>query len=346
MAALKLKADDIAAIMGFGPVADDLTLKNVSLLYRYGLLAKILHVRVPLLRDVVDLFGNPFKSAWDTLALLETWGKMEDAGFTFRQLNYVIRDHDDPLRPLAPSQRKLLQLTKTLYDGLNTIDHDNKDVQQKEEATADLVRTKAGLLFEQSVVKQIVGMLEGTSVYTTNAPAGQTITINDTDPLSKKLKYTVKKDAVPAFIQVTGILTDDERTEAKALSNHSDWPKAIDRVGKQPLHVVFNDILFGIFASKTAAAQTILLAGDYNNPTDPQDIKNTAPGKRYYFLQNFMPFLRERLYQRLIVDTMSGAAGLASDVTKLLLSEVLVAGTPKQELSLNLGDGRGQAAAA
>jgi hypothetical protein len=77
-----------------------------------------------------------------------------------------------------------------------------------------------------------------------------------------------------------------------------------------------------------------LLAGDVNVPPDPQNPtatdNNTAPAKRYYFLQYFMPFLRERLYQRLIVDTTSGAAGLASDVTKLLLSDVLVAGTPSQ----------------
>jgi len=330
MAALKLKADDIATIVDHRLPDDSLTLHNVSALYRYSLLAKLLHLRVTDLIEVITLFGDPFTDADQTLDLLDTWRKMEDAGFTFRQLNYVIRDHDDPLRPLAPSQRKLLQLTKTLYDGLNAIDHDNRDVQQKEEATADLVRTKAGLLFEQSVVEQIVGLLEGTSVYTTNAPVGQTIIIKDTDPLSEKLKYIDTKDAVSASIQVTGILTDDEKMEAKALSNHSDWPKAIDRVGKQPLHVVFNDVLFGIFANKIAEAQNILLAGDYTNPTDPQDTQNTAPGKRFYFLHNFIPFLRERLYQRLIVDTMSGAAGLASDVTQFLLSEVLLAGTPKQ----------------
>ena len=331
MAALKLKADDIRTIMDFRQLGDSLTLNNVSVLYRHSLLAKLLHVRMTELVEVIRLFGDPFTEADQTLDLLHTWGKMEDAGFTFRQLNYVIRDHDDPIRPLAPTQRKLLQLTKTLYDGLNAIDQSNQDTHNKEDATADLVRTKAGLLFEQSVVEQIVGLLEGTRVYTTNAPAGQTITIKDADPLSKKLKYTDKKDAVPAFIQVTGILTEEEKTKAKALSNHADWSKAIDRVGKQAHHF-FDDFLFGIFLHNKDDAIKNLLAGDVNVPPDPQNPAatdaNTAPAKRYYFLQYFMPFLRERLYQRLIVDTTSGAAGLASDVTRLLLSEVLVVGTP------------------
>ena len=330
MAALKLKADDIAAMMSFAPVADALTLPNVSLLYRYSLLAKILHIRVPQLADVVVLFGNPFNSAWDTLALLETWGKMEDAGFTFRQLNYLILDHDDPLRPLAPSKKTVLQLAKTLFDGLNAIDRDHADItpENKAEATGDLVRITAALLFDSTVVEKIISLLEGTAVYTTNAPIGLKIAPLDTDTLSKKLKYSEQKNATPptASIQVTGILTDAEIVSANALSNHPDWPKAIVRVGKQTKNI-FNDVLYGIFAD-TIAAQKILLAGDFNNPSDTQDAANTAPAKRFYFLQVFLPFLREQLAQRLITVTASSAVGMASDVTRLLLTEILQVGTP------------------
>ena len=98
---------------------------------------------------------------------------MEDAGFTFRQLDYLIRNHDDALRPLDPTKKTILQLTKTLYDGLNAVDRDHPDVQEgrKDDATAALIRAKGGLLFEQPVVEQILGLLEGTTVYTTNAPA-------------------------------------------------------------------------------------------------------------------------------------------------------------------------------
>ena len=124
---------------------------------------------------------------------------MEDAGFTFRQLNYLIRDHDDPKRPLAPAKKTILQISKTLYDGLNAIDRDHEDVtaEKKDEATADLIRAKAGLLYEASVVEQIIGLLEGTSVYTTNAPPNQVIAIPETDSLAKKLKYSNQKDAKP-----------------------------------------------------------------------------------------------------------------------------------------------------
>jgi hypothetical protein len=334
MAALKLKADDVTAIMNYRQLSDSLTLPIVSVLYRHSLLAKILHVKVADLPEVIALFGDPFQNAYQALTLLETWGKMQDAGFTFRQLDYIIRNHDDMLRPLAPTKKTILQITRTLYDGLNGIESDQPDVTEdkKDEATADLVRTKAGLLFEQLVVEQVIGLLEGTTVYSTNAPANLTITIPDA--LSKKLKYNNQQNANPpaATIQVTGILTEVEQAQAKTLAGSPGWAKAIDRVGKQALNF-FNDVLFGIFPDVTAA-KAVLLAGDANLPANQQDPTqpdtSTAPAKRFYFLQYFMPFLRQRLTHRFIVTTMSSAVSLASDVTDALLSDILVVGTPSE----------------
>jgi hypothetical protein len=328
MAALKLKADDITAIMAFRTMPDALTLPNLSVLYRHSLLAKTLHIKVADLPDAIALFGDPFPSAWNTLLLLETWGKMEDAGFTFRQLNYIIQNRDDKLRPIAPSKRTILQVTKTLYDGLNKIDVDHPDVDEKkkEEATSELVRTKAGLFFESSVVEQIIGLLEGTTVYATNAPLNLTINIPESQKtLTKKLKYSYQKDATPpsAGLQVTGILTEEERTQAKALSSNPEWAKAIERVSKQPQNI-FNDVLFGIFPNPIQVKEK-LLAGDVLPPDG-----NTALDKRFYFLNNFLPFLRQHLAHRLIVDTLSGAMSLATDITDALLSSLLKVGTSNQ----------------
>jgi hypothetical protein len=250
---------------------------------------------------------------------------MEDAGFTFRQLNYLVQDHDDALHPLAPAKKTVLQISKTIYDGLNGIERDNPDIHEdkKEDSTSDLIRLKAGFIFEEQVVEEIIGLLEGTTVYTTNAPANQTITIPDS--LTRKIKYINQKDATPpsATLQVTGILTETEKIQAKALCPHPDWSKAIDRVSKRPQNI-FNDVLFGIFKDVNEA-KAKLLTGDIFPPDG-----DTALDKRFYFLQNFLPFLRQRLARKFLVDTMSGAAGVANDVTEVLLSEILVVGIPPQ----------------
>jgi hypothetical protein len=330
MAALKLKSDDITAMVGENSLLpDELTLPSVSVLYRYSLLAKVLHFRVEDLSNVMTLIGNPFQSAWNALSLLETWGKMEDAGFDFRQLNYIIRDKDDVLRPLAPSKLTILQITKTIYDGLNSIDRDHKNIpkNKKDEATAELVRTKVSLLFDPAVVEQIIGLLEGTTVYTTNAPLNLTINIPESQKtLAKKLKYITQKDATPpsAGLQVTGILTPEERAQAQALSGDANWAKAIDRIGKQPQNI-FNDALLGIFSKKNREEAKIkLLAGDVLATDD-----NTALEKRLYFLKYFLPFLRKQLGHRLILDTLAGATNLPTDVTDTLLSDLLTIGADK-----------------
>ncbi len=334
MAALRLKADDINAIAEFRELKDDLTLANVSVLYRHSLLAKVLGIKVTELLAAIELLGDPFKNADQTLEMLKTWGKMEDAGFSFRQLNYLILNCDDALRPVAPSQKTILQITKTLYDGLNKIEEDHPLITEdnREEATAELIRAKAGLLFEQSVVEQIIGLLEGTTIYTTNAPANQTISVPDN--LAAKIQYKNQADADPpqATLQVTGILTDAEQEQAKTLSSHPQWAAAFERIAKQAENF-FNDVLFGIFPD-IESAKSELLAGDVNLPTEEQDsstaVPNTAVQKRFFFLQHFILFLRKQLSQRFIVETLSGVASLPTDVTDLLLTDILVVGEPPQ----------------
>ncbi len=364
MAALNLKADDITTIMTFRNLPDALTLPNLSVLYRHSLLAKILHVKVSDLSEVIALFGDPFQSADLTLALLENWGKMEDAGFTFPQLDYIICNCDNSLPPLTPSLKKILQLTKTLYDGLNAIDQNNQDISSPKgflncsqllsaaasdpqtqniinTATSDLIRSKAGLLFDQSVVEQIISFLEGTIVYTITLQGDFTITPVPTTEatLVQKFKYVVTKPSPPntspppsVNIQVTGILTDEELTQAKALCSDPIWSQTIDCIPKQAQNF-FNDLLLSIFPN-TNDAKTCLLAGDVNVPSDPNNPAatdlNTAPLKRFYFLQYFMPFLRQQLEHQLIVATLAGATSLPNDVTDVLLSNILVAGTPPQ----------------
>ncbi len=282
MAAFNVSADDIAAIVEDSKMKDELTLTNLSLIYRYRLLSKVLSLRIPAFISTLPLFGKPFKDADTTLEFIERWGKMEDAGFTYRQLNYIIKNHDDPKKPLSPTRKTILQLAKTLYDGLNAIDEAHKDLaanpatkdveQQKIEieaqASMEFVRSKAALLFDPSVVEQITNILEGTSAFITNAPKNLTSVQDKLNPekdksdvpvppilstLRKKIKYDAKKGAV----QVTGILTPTETTELKSWSSDPQWngnKAAIYRIENQQKNL-FKAVLFDIFKAENEKAE-------------------------------------------------------------------------------------------
>ena len=53
-----------------------------------------------------------FKDADATLQFLESWNKIEEAGFTGEQLNYIITGTDNDKKPFAPSKKEVLVLAK------------------------------------------------------------------------------------------------------------------------------------------------------------------------------------------------------------------------------------------
>ena len=306
----------------------DLTLASVTTLYRYVMLAQYLGIRVSLWSDVVALFGNPFASAEATLKFLNTWNRLQATNFTFAQLNYIVRGVDNPLQPIGPSQLTILQTSKTLYDGLTAINTSNPDLAPGDTASATpaLVTSSATQIFSSTIVAQILGLLLGTTTYTTNAPVNLTITIPTT---LSKLKYVNQPNANPpqATLQATGILTRPRQPLQTHFPRNSAWSAAITRLGTQPSRV-FDDVLSGIFPNVTAAKQ-VLLAGDVltTDSTDPNSPPVTPPIKCYYFLQYFLPFLRFSLADKLVIDTMSAVSQMpTSDLTRLFLENILTVG--------------------
>lgn len=348
MAALNLSADDIQSIMEAVSTEDKLTLANLSLLYRYRLLSKVLGIRIPAFLSILPLLGDIFKDADASFEFMERWAKMEDAGFTYQQLNYIIKNFDDVKKPFSPNQKTVLLLSKTLYDGLNAIDEDHKDItadsnitdpeakktniQQK--ATSDLVRTKASLLFDTPVVDKLIAYLEGTNTYQTNAPKNLDITVPDAKTLKNKLKY----DKTLGTIQIIGILTDSEANDYENLSTDSEWKPALTRIKKQQAKL-FKEVLSGVFAdektkspTEKAALESILKSGDISVPVanipDGDLDPNTAPKKRVAFLEIFLPYLRQQLTHRFVIDTLAGFAELESKITDELVSKTLKLGMP------------------
>ena len=348
MAALNLSADDMNAIMQAAGMEDKLTLANLSLLYRYRLLSKVVGIRIPAFLSILPLFGDMFNDADASLEFLERWERMEDAGFSYQQLNYIIRHFDDDKKPFSPNRRTVLLLSKTLYDGLNAIDDEHQDLiadaditdpeAQKtniqQQATTDLVRTKAGLLFDTPVVDELAAYLEGANVYQTNAPKNLDITISDTKTLKSKLKY----DKALGTIQITGILTESEANDYKNLSTELAWSASLTRIEKQQAKL-FKVVFSGLFADEKTktpeekdAIETIIKSGDISTPLanipegDPDP--NTAPKKRVAFLEIFLPYLRQQLTHRFVIDTLAGFAELESKVTDELVSKTLKLGNP------------------
>ncbi|MGV7241506.1 hypothetical protein ACRXB1_06770, partial [Caballeronia sp. M23-90] len=335
MAALQLGAGDIALIMALRQMPDQLTLSTLSVLYRLALFARMLGVRARELPRVLAVFGDPFANAVSTREMHQKWRRMQAAGFSYQQVDFIV---NPAAPPLGPARAAVLQLCKTLRDGLNAISLANPDPKVVSDATDDAVRAATGQLYDTETVNRIVGLLDGTTLYVASAQLPSTSTVLPVLAAGVNGKVSCAPIATTpptppmVGIQVTGILSAAETAAASsAASADASWTKAFSDIAL--LAPQFFDDALGAIAS-VVPIRTTLLAPDVVVPasaTPASSDLNTAPGKRYAFLKAFMPFLRLRLSQQLVVDKMALVFDLEGDATQALLASVLTSGTPAQQ---------------
>jgi hypothetical protein len=349
IAALNLSADDIATVLRFESLPVDLpmTIQSLSLLYRYRLLSKSLGLRIPAFVKLLPLFGNVFRDADTTWQFLVTWDKIEEAGFTAEQLNYIIAGTDNEKKSFAPSRKEAIVLTKKIYDGLNAVESEHADLEAdqaattttqkqqslEEKATTELARSKASLLFDSATVDQIMSILNATEDFTVTVPKNLDIDW----PVPNILETKVKYDKAAGILTISGVLTASEITAFNNLQT-----KAIPAAGGNPgvpagpldaswynglqeviqiqtkqegdMRKLFPPVLSGIFANNQQTLDSFCKIGKPAN-------------KRLLFIQGFLPYLRTELTNRIIIDELSNASGLEKSILQSLTKNILQVGT-------------------
>ncbi|KAG4435408.1 hypothetical protein IFR05_009115 [Cadophora sp. M221] len=367
MAAFNLKAADLGLILSerLLGISDLLSMGNLTKVYRCTLLSKVLSVQIKDLVSVFHVFENPVESPETFLAFLQDSDLLDQASITFPQLDYALGTTTEFDGIFGPNRKQVLRTAKTLYDAMKEIEELHRDLRNDEDVPLDLVKDSASLVFNTNIVSKIEGLLEGTSIYSTNAPVGLEL-FEMSAGLSKKLKYAKNNQGLPLNLQVTGILTVGETEEAKALVNVSKmvpedravtkserddadakvkgWSRAIDRLAKQP-EAFFAAALSAIFPASNNT--NTLLAGDIL-PLTSDELKNRGPDvapspdgrnsveKRNFFMQSFLPFLRRRLSNVFIVDTVQSVLGYERDLLETLLNILTFKSTSSGQNALDV----------
>ena len=351
MAAMKVDVAMLEKIMAYVGIADKLTLANISHIYRHVLLAKSLGLRVLELPALIDLLKNqrhPFSKPTDTLEFYQLFERIENSGFDRRELNYILRNEDDPVRPLQPGNSNLFRLAINLRNTLLQIDIDHADIKNDEEATKELLSNKLSLLFDDSVVTQIINLVQGATVYqdTTRRKYTATMEQDDRDAIisslmsKRKLEENAPGGDFKTFLQkvqfsgerglqVTGILSEPDQNRLRSLADdlkgeteeREKFLIAVNKLLKQA-KLFFDDALAAIFPeeAKRVEAENILLAED---TVDSSGTEISAIQKRAYLLRAFLPYLREQLSQRQVTQILSSELGLDQDLTLKLMMDVI-----------------------
>jgi hypothetical protein len=234
LAAFRVSGQDFALIRADAALAGDdvdLSLANVSQLYRYTVLAKALRLSIPDFISLKTLVNyDPFATPAATIQFVDLVRKLQASDFSVAQLNYLYRHLIAQPATFAPAWQTTLTLVKTLRDGLLQI---AEETAASDAPTREDVQTALGQVLEANLVEQLVGLLDGTAIYET--PLDE---IRDTEiPYDKLERMRIKfpEDGSTEFgdrltyspahrtLVVKGALTEAEADFLKAEASAIEW---------------------------------------------------------------------------------------------------------------------------
>jgi hypothetical protein len=366
-AALNLTADEIGQILsdaGKNPDTVELSLDTVSLLYRYGLLAKALNLPV---RDLIALKGlsdldpvkplsaDPLTKLDDdypygqTLRFVEIAETIKESGFKIEDLEYLLRHRFDPVGKYRPSAETPLSLVKTLAAEIRRIRAEHAIPADPLSLTDDLLRQKMALVLPPDVVEKFLSMWTGSVVYEAEIdaqPANQLDAAAFAEEPAIRVSYDdVRQKQRLAF---RGMLLDTEKKRLKDAHSSPLFGALLDLVQEKakPFKEFFKSKLEKYQVTETrpggyldASDFDLLFApippipdglSEADKQTRREVNEELIRQKRKKLAEVFLPFLQKALVRQLIVQTL--AANLSADpaLTEALLTEASLLSDPGQ----------------
>ncbi len=356
--ALSLTADEISRILAdAGQKLEDaeLTVANVSLLYRYGLLAKGLKLSVRGLIDLKGLTGkDPFKplaadplAKFDedspftqTLPFVAAAAAVKESGLKIEDLKYLLRHRFDPTGPYRPSPEAALALLKTLAEGVRAIRAEQAVPSDPGAMSDEALRQKLGLALPPDVATRLLAMLNGSVEFTaTNTGVAATDQLDLSwfaapeaadQPAIRAVHYNEPR--LEQTLVFRGVLFSAVKTKLQG-----QLPKPVSATILANLTALLNDVqdqaqqFFERHLLKQTGAQPatgFLAATDFALLFDlhpalaagetPQD---RARARRARLVSAFLPFLQERLIRQFIVQTMTAHTGADPALVESLVTD-------------------------
>jgi hypothetical protein len=235
--ALGLTADEIGRILtdaGKSLETAELSLPNVSLLYRYGLLAKVIKLSIRELIALKQLSGlDPFKLLHpdplttidrnypfsQTLRFVEIAEEVKDSGLKIEDLEYLLRHRFDETGKYRPNREGVLVLLKTLSEGIRAIGAEHAAPNDPGALSEETLRQKLGLALPPDVVERLLAMAAGSAEFTATrsgvAPTDQLAPDRFADePAIREARYNETRGEQK--ITFRGTLFDAQKTELQS----------------------------------------------------------------------------------------------------------------------------------
>ena len=182
--ALGLTSEELGRILAdVGELEEtaELSLENVSLLYRHIVLAKALKLSVRELITLKQLSGlDPFKALQaepltkleeahpfsQTMEFVKIAEEVKDSGLKIEDLDYLLRHRYDEAGKYRPDRNGALVFLKSLSDGIRGIRTEHALPGDAAVLSEEMLRQKLALALQPDVVERLLGMLNTTAEFT------------------------------------------------------------------------------------------------------------------------------------------------------------------------------------
>jgi len=332
-AALNLTASDIAGTLvdsGFDLNTAALSLENVSLLYRYGFLAKALRMPVVDLISLKALSGlNPFLALkpdhvsvldddypfTQTLRFVEIARIVEDSGFHVEDLNYLLRHQFDPVGKYRQDPNTLLALVKSLSAGLRSIQ--TAQALPAGSLTDDLLQQKLALVLTADAAAKFMSMWNGTAQYDVSQP--NVAPANQLDPkgFTQVSNLTLSYDPVLEAQKLTfrGALTDAQSAQLQSVNASPVFAALLVSVQAQERDFYDKNLSNFLTPQDYQSLFAPLPAG----ATDDQK-QSTLASNRASLAARLFPYVRRQLARQFVVQTLTTTLNADPSLVQALLS--------------------------
>ncbi len=323
LSAFRINAAELDLIRADAGLADTetdnakLTLANVSLLFRYTVLARGLRWRIADLIALKQLSGvEPFGTPDHTATFVALADQVRASGFSLAQLTVLCTGEAQVTAPAALEER--LRLAAQLRIGLAAVAADTEVPE-----VLDLATTRARL--EQVLAPQLAERIT-TALQDAVATCWTPFTVEPEAAViaEPRLRY----DRIGQRLGAVGALSQPESDRLRALSDEAAYQKAIDALFanaeafRAAARVTFADSFDSLLDS---IIEQLLSPPDLTpeNAPDPDALNE----KCALLLNQLLPFLRDRLSRRLVTQSLAEALTLEpATVQALLEPDQLLAG--------------------
>ncbi|MBD2254377.1 neuraminidase-like domain-containing protein [Nostoc parmelioides] len=341
--ASNLTAEEIGQILaavGQDQATASLSLPNVSLLYRYRLLAKALKLNVHDLITLKELSGlDPFKPLkaegltildddypfTQTLKYLEIADKVKQSGFKIEDLDYLLRHRFDPVGKYRANLNAVLGLVKTLATEILRIQAEHAIPADAASLTDEVLRQKLALVLPTDVVETFLGMWTGAIEYEATQknilPANQLDPNSISDPAIRLVYNEVRQEQRLTF---RGVLLETKKTQLTTANPSPLLATLLNHVQIQAK--TFFDKYLASFLKGSSDFDLLFTSISETLPDADKLIK--AREKRDKLVQAFFPFLQSRLIRQLIVQTLATDLSADSALLEALLTNTALLTDP------------------